>query len=509
MTLNLASILESSASAFPDAPALLHGDLRLTYAELRARARAAAAHLSSLGVGPGDRVALLLPNRPTFTIAYFAALHAGGVAVPLSYLSVAREVAYVLRDSGARLLVAWKGFEAAARGGVAAAGAGTGLLLVDEARGPFSTVEGPAVDPKGDLDLAGTRPDDTAVILYTSGTTGEPKGAELTHFNMYSNCRFCGDGLFWRPGLHESGGPGQVFLASLPLFHSFGQTCVQNASLATGGAVAYLERFDAEAALDAMVRHGVTIFAGVPTMYFQLLRAVRAKPPSLRYCVSGGAAMPVDVMREFEERFGVQVLEGYGLSETSPVVSFSALWRPRKPGSIGRPIPGVEVRLVDVEDRDVIEGEVGELVVRGHAVMKGYLGRPEATREAMRGGWFHTGDMARRDADGDFYIVDRKKDMIIRGGFNVYPREVEEVLCGHPAVAEVAVVGIPDPEYGEEVKAFIALRPGASVTGAEVERFCRERLGAHKVPRKVEFLPSLPKGPTGKILRKELRAKKA
>jgi long-chain acyl-CoA synthetase len=245
-------------------------------------------------------------------------------------------------------------------------------------------------------------------------------------------------------------------------------------------------------------------------MYFQLLRSGGREGhdlSALRFCCSGGAAMPLEVMREFDERFQVNILEGYGLSETSPVATFNVLWRPKKVGSIGIPILGVEVRIFDDQDRELPVGEVGELVIRGFNVMKGYYRRPEATREAIRNGWLHTGDMGKKDEDGYIFIVDRKKDMIIRGGFNVYPREVEEVLYGHPAVAEAAVVGVPDPEYGEEVKAYLSLRPGARATAEEVLAYCRARLGGHKYPRLMEFLPSLPKGPTGKILRKELRAR--
>jgi long-chain acyl-CoA synthetase len=508
MTLNLSTLIESSFRLFPEAPALIHGERRLTYRELRQRVGSFAFYLRELGLKQGDPVALLLPNRMSFTVAYFAALQAGGVVVPASYLSVGREVSYLLRDSGASLLIAWSGFERAAREGLSGAGPGRSLILVDESEGPLTVLEGPPPDPQPFLEAAPTRADDTAVILYTSGTTGEPKGAELTHWNMFSNAQYSSERLLGRPERPEFLGPGQVGLAALPLFHSFGQTCVQNACLLGGAALSYLERFEPAAAWETMARDAVTLFAGVPTMYFQLLRdgtGGRKAAKSLRHCVSGGAAMPVEVMREFDGRFSVNVLEGYGLSETSPVATFNVAYRPKKVGSIGLPILGVEVRVFGEEDRELPAGEVGELVVRGYNVMKGYHDRPEATREAMRGGWFHTGDLGRKDGDGYLFIVDRKKDMIIRGGFNVYPREVEEVLYSHPAVAEAAVVGVACPEYGEEVKAWLSLKAGAALSADEVTRFCRERLGAHKVPRLVEFLPSLPKGPTGKIVKRELR----
>ncbi len=512
MTLNLAAIVHNSRQLYPDQPAIVSGAVRLTYRELSARVAAFAGHLRSLGLRPGDRAGLFMPNRASFTVAYFGILHAGGVVVPISYLSVGREVAYALRDGEAKLLVAWSGLEKAAREGVDGAGHGPSLLIVDESRGPLTIAGGAPIDPAGAIEPALTMPDDTAVILYTSGTTGEPKGAELTHFNMYSNAEYSAERILSSAQAKDSMRPGDVGLAALPLFHSFGQTCIQNACLFGGAAVAYLERFDAAAALELIAGERVTIFAGVPTMYFQLLRAGNPRGldlSSLRFCSSGGAAMPVEVMREFDERFKVNILEGYGLSETSPVATFNVLWRPKKAGSIGLPILGVDVRIFDEKDREVPTGEVGELVIRGPNVMKGYWRRPEATREAMRGGWFHTGDLGRKDEDGYIFIVDRKKDMIIRGGFNVYPREVEEVLYGHPSVGEAAVVGVADSEYGEEIKAYVSLKPGTAAgpeeISREIARYCRERLGAHKYPRLVEVLPSLPKGPTGKILRKELR----
>ncbi len=507
MSLNLASIVENSFRLFPGETALIHDGRRLAYRELRARTAAFASYLEGLGVRPGDPVALLLPNRMTFTVAYFGVLWMGGVVVPVSYLAVAREVSHFLRDSGARLLIAWAAYEKTAREAIDLSGPGRTLLVVDEGEGPATVLSGPPVDPGAFRELALTGPDDTAVVLYTSGTTGEPKGAELTHFNLFSNAQFSSERLLYRPEGREVLGPGNVGLAALPLFHSFGQTCVQNGCLFGGAAVSYLERFEAQAALEVMARDRVTLFAGVPTMYFQLLRAgsLPPEPLALRHCVCGGAPMPVELLREADGRLGVEVLEGYGLSETSPVAAFNALFRPRKPGSIGHAIFGVDVRIFDALDRELPQGEVGEVVIRGYNVMKGYLGRPEATREALRGGWFHTGDMGREDEEGYLYIVDRKKDMIIRGGFNVYPREVEEILFSHPAVAEAAVVGVSDEEHGEEVKAYISLRPQASAGIDEIRRFCRERLGAHKYPRLIEVLAELPKGPTGKVLRKELR----
>ncbi|MBZ0118251.1 MAG: AMP-binding protein, partial [Sandaracinaceae bacterium] len=352
-------------------------------------------------------------------------------------------------------------------------------------------------------DLPGTMPDDTAVILYTSGTTGRPKGAELTHFNLFFNALYAQRFLM---GLD----PSTVALATLPLFHSFGQSVIQNAVIAGGGKLVLLPRFDPKSALELMQKHEVNLFAGVPTMYFALLHFPEAGnyKLDLKYCLSGGAAMPVEVMHAFDKKYGVNILEGYGLSETSPIASFNVLDRPKKAGSIGLPIWGVEFKLVDAEGKTVVKnGEPGEICIKGHNIMKGYYKKPEANEEAFAGGWFHSGDVAIKDDEGYYFIVDRKKDMIIRGGFNVYPREIEEVLYGHPAIAEAAVIGVPHESHGEEVKAVIALKAGKSTTADEVIAFCKEKLAAYKYPRIVEIIDALPKGPTGKILKRELKAR--
>jgi len=512
MSLNLASIVRNSARYFPEETALIHDGRKLTYRELARRVEAFAVYLAGLGVQKGDKVALLLPNRPSFTVAYFGILHLGGTVVPISFLSVAREIEYVLADSDAVALVAWRGYAEQAAEGFRKAGTCRHLIVVDESRDLPTVIDSSPIDAEAACDIAATQEGETAVILYTSGTTGQPKGAELTHFNMYSNAQFSAERLLWTKTSFQTLGPGNVTLAALPLFHSFGQTCNQNATLFAGGALTYMERFEPGAALEIMQRDQVTLFSGVPTMYFQLLNLADAGKydlSSLRHCMSGGAAMPVDVMRAFDERYRVNILEGYGLSETSPVATFNVLYKPRKPGSIGEAIYGVEVKVFDEQDHEVPVGTVGEVVIRGYNVMKGYYKRPEATAKAFMNGWFHSGDMGRQDEDGYFYIVDRKKDLIIRGGFNVYPREVEEVLYSHPAVREAAVVGVPDREYGEEVKAYVSLKAGehARTTDKEIFEFCRKNLGATKYPRLYEILPELPKGPTGKILRKELRAR--
>ena len=499
MALNLGTILATSARERPEHPALVLHSRVSSYAELDRAARGVAASLCARGLGRGDHVAVMIPNAPEFSVAYFGILYAGCTVVPLNVLLSTPEVSYHLEDSEAKLLFAHPLFGEPARAGAAAAGVplvwaggdGSGGENIDElaAAAPLR-------------DLAQTEADDTAVILYTSGTTGKPKGAELTHSNLLLNCASVVPRVL-------PIGKQDIALATLPLFHSFGQTCIQNAMIAVGGTVTLLPRFGPQEALEIMQRDGVTLFAGVPTMYLALLNHPGGESydlSSLRYCMAGGAAMPVEVMKAFEEKYPVQILEGFGLSETSPVASFNTLERPRLPGSIGYPVWGVEMRILDDKDQPVADGERGEICIRGHNVMKGYWKRPEATAEAIRDGWFHSGDIGIRDANGSFRIVDRLKDMIIRGGFNVYPREVEEVLYGHPAIVEAAVVGVPHESHGEEVKAVVVLAPGQALATDELIAWTRERLAAYKYPRIIEFMDALPKGPTGKILKRELRA---
>jgi long-chain acyl-CoA synthetase len=404
----------------------------------------------------------------------------------MNVLLKGREVAFYCSDPESKLLFAWHDFAEAAQAG--ADQAGTECILVQP--GEFEELVGsaPAI-----TDVAQRAADDTAVILYTSGTTGKPKGAELTHTNLRRNVEIA-TGLF-------DLGEDAVTLGALPLFHSFGQTCGLNATVAGGGMLTLIPRFDPVKALEIIQRDKVTIFEGVPTMYAAILNVPNAgdyDTSSLQICVSGGAAMPVEIMRGFEEKFGCKVLEGYGLSETSPVASFNHPDRERKPGSIGTPVDGVEMKLAD-EDNGV-----GEIAIRGHNVMKGYWRNAEATAGVMRDGWFHTGDMAQVDDDGYFFIVDRKKDMIIRGGYNVYPREIEEVLYEHPAVREAAVVGVPHDELGEEVGAAVALKEGADADPDELRAFVKDQVAAYKYPRQIWFVDELPKGPTGKILKREI-----
>jgi len=499
MSLNLGTILQASAADHPERAAVKLGDRALSYAELDRAARGVATALRERGIEPGDRVAILIPNVPEFTIAYFGILYAGVTVVPVNVLAVASEVAYFLSDSGARLLAAHPLFAEAAREG--AAEAGVPVVWAGGGAGQGTLEEMAASDPMAEV--WPTDPGDTAVVLYTSGTTGKPKGAELTHSNLFLNCAMV------VPRLNPMA-PGEVVVALgvLPLFHSFGQTCIQNATLTAGGTMILLPRFDPGQALEILEREGVNLFAGVPTMYFALLHHEGERVydlSSLKYCLTGGAPMPVEVMSAFEDKYPVKLQEGYGLSESSPVASFGVLERPRKAGSIGYPVWGVEMCVVGDDDIELPDGERGEICIRGHNIMKGYLNQPETTRETLRGGWFHSGDIGYRDPDGCYWIVDRKKDMILRGGFNVYPREVEEVLYAHDAVAEAAVIGVHSQSHGEEVKAVVALAPGRSATEEELIAFCKPRLAAYKYPRIVEIVEVLPKGPTGKILKRELR----
>jgi long-chain acyl-CoA synthetase len=495
MHLNLGSVLQGSADLRASHVAVKLDDRELSYAELDRAARGIASGLRARGAGPGTRVAIMVPNLPEFTMAYFGILYAGCTVVPLNVLLSGPEVQYHLEDSEATLLVAHPLFAEPAQKGASAAG----VEIVWAREGGDDTVAALAASSPLE-DLHPTLPTDTAVILYTSGTTGKPKGAELTHSNLFVNCSVVVPKLLPL-------GPDDVALATLPLFHSFGQTCIQNATLAAGGTITLLPRFGPAEAFERMERDRVTLFAGVPTMYFALLHHEDERSydiDSLRWCMAGGAPMPVEVMKAFEEKFGVMILEGYGLSETSPVASFNMPGRPRRAGSIGYPAWGVEMTILDENDRPVPDGERGEICIRGHNVMKGYLKRPDATKEALRNGWFHSGDIGVRDPDGSYEIVDRVKDMIIRGGFNVYPREVEEVLYAHGAIVEAAVLGVPHESHGEEVKAVVVSND-PKLGADELIAWSKERLAAYKYPRIVEFSESLPKGPTGKILKRELR----
>jgi long-chain acyl-CoA synthetase len=489
--MNLARNLARTAEAHPDSIAIRLDDTVIPYSMLAQGAARVAGWLQELGVAPGDRVTVSLPNIPHMPIIYYGILWAGGVVVPVNPLYKSREFAYVLADSEARAFFAWDGVAEEASKGAAEAGCEFISVVPAEFLGDVMAHE--------PVDLVDRDDQDTAVVLYTSGTTGSPKGAELTHANMNRNAEI---------SVNLIGATADdVIFGGLPLFHSFGQTVGLNTSVMVGATMTLLPRFEPTKALEVLQRDKVTIMLGVPTMYVALLQHPdrhKYDVSALHMCASGGASLPVEVIRGFEAEFGAIILEGYGLSETSPVASFNHADRVRKPGSIGQPIEGVQFRLIDDDWNDVAEGDIGEIAIKGHNVMKGYLNKPDATAESIRDGWFRTGDMARRDDEGYYYIVDRAKDMIIRGGFNVYPREIEEVLYEHPAVGTAAVVGIPHAELGEEIAAAIILKPGATATEDELRAFVKERVAPYKYPRVIWLTSDLPVGPTGKILKREI-----
>jgi long-chain acyl-CoA synthetase len=489
---NFAQELSAAVAEDADRPAVKLDEVVLSYGVLDAAVARAAGLLRSKGIETGDRVGMQLPNVPYFPIVFLGALRVGAVIVPMNPLLKDREVAYHLSDSGAKALVAWHQFEDAARRGSERAQA----ECIVAKPGEFEQLIGD-VEPVDEV--ADRADDDAAVIVYTSGTTGTPKGATLTHSNIASGAEVARELV--------DAGPDSVALATLPLFHVFGMNSVMNTAIHARGLVTMLPRFDPGKALEIIERDRVTTFAGVPTMYTALLHHPerdRHDVSSLEICVSGGSALPVEVLHGFDAAFDCKVLEGYGLSETTGMASFNLPDRERKAGSIGVPVGGTEMKVVDDDENEVPQGEPGEIVMRGPFVMKGYWGRDEATSEVMRGGWFHTGDIATVDEDGYFFIVDRKKDLIIRGGYNVYPRELEEALYEHSAVMEAAVVGVPHEQLGEEVAAVVVLKDGADAAPEELREFMKERVAAYKYPRIVRIVDELPKGPTGKILKREV-----
>jgi long-chain acyl-CoA synthetase len=487
---NLATNLTETAGRYPDRAAVRLDEQLLTYRDLDDRSARIAGRLRDGGLRPGDRVGLMLPNVAAFPVLYYGILRAGGTVVPMNPLLKSREVRHYLDDSAAQLMFAWHTSVGEAELGAEAAG--TECITVTE-----DTVSQAAALPFWS-EVTPRQDDDTAVILYTSGTTGRPKGAQLAHANLRANAAVAASSLL---GLgHED-----VVVGCLPLFHAFGQTCGLNAAVIAGSEVSLVARFDAATVLKVIERDRASVFAGVPTMFVAMLAvgAGVADTSTLRLCISGGAALPVEVLRGFSEVFGVPILEGYGLSETSPVASFNHFGHTRA-GSIGQPVEGVQMKIVDSAGAEAPTGEIGEIAIRGHNVMLGYWNRPGATAEAIRDGWFHSGDLGRVDEDGFFYIVDRKKELIIRGGFNVYPREIEEVLYEHPAVLEAAVIGIAHPTHGEEVAAAVALKPGGEVTAEQLRDYVKERVAAYKYPRRLWLVDALPKGPTGKVLKREI-----
>lgn len=519
--LNLASMLDHHAKLSPDNEAVVWNNVRMTYAQLNATVNKVANAITEMGIGRGDKVALSCPNIPYFPIVYYAILKAGAAVVPLSVLFKPREIAYHLSDSDAKAVFVFEGTEELPLG----QNVKEGFEQVDSCRDLIVMTADPAgaspfpeyktlgqliFDKSVQFETCPTAPNDTAAILYTSGTTGQPKGAELTHFNLYSNV--VTTFTVHLPMLDFTDGVQKTCLITLPLFHTTGQTVQMNTQMYAGHRIVLLPRFEPHATLETMVREKVNFWVGVPTMYWALLKYaeetgadISAVKDNMKVCSSGGAPMPVEVMKAFQEKFGVRVLEGYGLSETSPLACFNHFEKPSKPGTVGQAIFGVDVRCFDEDDNEVPRGERGEVVIRGANVMKGYYKRPEATAEAFRNGWFHTGDIGIMDEEGYLAIVDRKKDMILRGGYNIYPRELEEVIMTHPAVSLCAVIGVPDERLGEEVKAYLVLKDGAQLSDASFIDWCREQFAANKYPRYVEFRESLPIGGTGKIFKRALK----
>lgn len=520
-TLNLASMLAHHASLAPNKIAIVWDTVRLSYGELDRLSNRVANALVNMGIGRGDKVALVCPNLPFFPVVYYGIMKAGAAVVPLNVLFTPREVAYHLTDSEAKAVFVFEGtpelpLANTVKEAFDQVDTCSHLVVMTKdlmAQSPLdghSTLTQITFDRPETFELVSTDPDDTCAILYTSGTTGQPKGAELTHFNLYSNV--VTTLLIHLPVLDFTDGEQKTCLITLPLFHTTGQTVQMNTQIYAGHRVVLLPRFDAKTTLDTMVAERVNFWVGVPTMYWALLKYVEENGydiskirETMKVCTSGGAPMPVEVMKAFGEVFGVRVMEGYGLSETSPLATFNHFERPSKPGTVGQPIMGVDVRCFDDDDNEVPRGTRGEVVIRGPNVMKGYYKRPEATAEAFRNGWFHTGDIGIMDDDGYLAIVDRKKDMILRGGYNIYPRELEEVIMTHPAVSLCAVIGVPDERLGEEVKAYLVLKEGAQLSDAAFIDWCREQFAANKYPRYVEFRDSLPIGGTGKIFKRALK----
>ena len=511
--LNLVEKVRQQAFEQPEKTAYYFLGKGTSYGELEQSVARFAAALEDLGVQKGDHIALLLGNTPHFIISLYASMRLGAVAIPINPIYTADEISYIIKNGDVKVVVALdlllplveagvQGFpqveqyiicettpEVGEKYDALSEGAKTKTKL-------FTHVLQGATRSVDPVDVA---PDETAIILYTSGTTGHPKGAMLTHQNLYSNARDIGDYL-------QVTSEDRV-VATLPVFHVFALTVVVNSPLTRGATILLAPRFSPGEIFELISTYKATVFAGVPTMYnflYQSEQADVAAFSSIRLAISGGASLPVSLLHNFEQKFNVRISEGYGLSEASPVTCFNPIDRERKPGSIGQSIINVENKVVDENGEEVAAGEVGELIVRGPNVMKGYYKMPEETAVAIRDGWLYTGDLASKDEEDYFYIVDRKKDLIIVGGYNVYPREVEEVLFSHKGIVEAAVVGFPDPDFGEAVHAYVVLKD-PSLTVEEIRAYCTEHIVKYKVPTVIEIIDELPKNTTGKILRRSLK----
>lgn len=495
--MNLADFLTETAAKVSRQPAIRFQETTVTFSEMNAQVDALAHGLRESGLNPGDVCVLMMPNSLNWAVSYYALAKLGALVVPLNPLFKRGEIEHIFKDSGAKGFLGHSDYLTEA-----------GIVMDDLSRMSIRVAAGAnqqagyirldaLFKQHGSFATHPTGPDDPFAIIYTSGTTGRPKGVVLTHHNLMS------DAVQVSSLRHTE--PHDVVLCVLPLFHIYGQTHALNISMYRGLTIRVWERFQAEEVMKAVEEEDSTILYAVPTMINRLVELAAASPPkrkSLRFVISGGASLPVEVLHKFEKLFATTIYESYGLTECAPTCVENPYGRPTKPGSIGLPVPGFKARIVDEDDKDVPVGGVGELVISGPAVMKEYLNQPEATEETLRGGWLHTGDLARMDDEGYIYIVDRKKDLIIRGGYNVYPREIEEVLYTHPSVTEAAVIGVPDADLGEEVGAVVVLSPHADITADELRRYVKERVAPYKYPRRIQFVDELPKTAAGKIFKR-------
>ncbi|MDB5076015.1 MAG: AMP-dependent synthetase and ligase [Chloroflexi bacterium] len=503
----LADLVQDVAVVDGGKTAIIFQEHEISYAQLNQLIEITANALAKRGVGLGDRVCVMLPNIPHFVLAYYGVLRLGAVVVPINVLYKAEEIAYIANDSEACLVITHEAFQPQVMAAVAQAPSIREVIVVAGTKPTCDLTWWPAVPPV--LDPTATprtpvaiSPDDLAVICYTSGTTGRSKGAMLTHRNFIANCEQI------EAVKQMSSNADDRLLLVLPLFHIYAMNVGLNCVLRVGGALVLMVRFEAVPVLEAIQRYRCTLFLGAPPMYVAFVNLPELNNydlSSIRVANSGAAALPAQILKQFKDISGVVIAEGYGLTETSPVSHSNSAGPVIKPGTVGPVIPGVEAKVVDEDGQEVPVGAEGEIVIRGENVMIGYWRNPEASEEALRGGWLHTGDVGTVDEDGYFTIVDRMKDMINAGGFKVWPREVEEVLYRHPAVREAAVVSMPDPYAGERPMAYVAVRDGQIVTAEELIVYCQQRLASFKAPTRVEFKPDLPKLPTGKILRRQLR----
>lgn len=497
---NIREMVVTQARRYQDRIAIRFYDRDITYHDLDDESNRVANGLLKLGVGKGDRVCLLMDNSPEFYYAYFGIVKIGGIAGPVNCWWQAAEIRYLLKDSGAVALFCDHNYR--------------GLVdqIVGETPDLQHVIEREATDNRflpfekmltEPVDLANVAisPDDVSTIVYTSGTTGNPKGVLLTHRNILTNS--------WQASLLANIDEKDVILCFLPLFHVNGLVITGTSPLSKGSRIVLRRNFSASEFWECVAKYRVSIFSGVPTVYQILLNTPGFEGldvSSLRYGVCGAAPMPVETIRKFEETFHMIIIEGYGLTESTAGATANPINGVRKIGSIGIPFAGTEIRILDDEDKEVPQGDVGEICIRGDHVMKGYFNKPEDTAQTLRGGWLHTGDMAYKDKDGYLFIVDRKKEMIIRGGENIYPKELEGIICRHPDVAEVAVIGVPDAIYGEEVMACLVLHPDRTLTEEAFQDWCRANMASYKAPKYVNIRASLPRNILGKLLKKELKA---